>query len=257
MDMHPPTDEELDGPNQLPQVILTSDLEWNPSSIDFEYDPTSWFSQIDDLPNVEQPSKFDDYGEYVSDSSIATLCTYIENKYDLESYILTNCCELINNYTVEARDVTSTPTDYTKYQAQFGWLSIETIKNTFKHTTQFYRRPMSTLLKKQYKSPYPACNVHWRNEPIATDTVFSSTPEIYGGARMAQLFVGTSSLVSDIYGIKNESQFVQTLQDVIRDRGAPTKLISDHAQVEISNKAKDIVCHLHIQDWQSEAHYQH
>ena len=116
---------------------------------------------------------------------------------------------------------------------------------------------MSTLLKKQYKSPYPACNVHRCNEPIATDTVFSSTPAIDGGARMAQLFVGTSSLVSDIYGIKTESQFVQTLQDVIRDRGAPTKLISDRAQVEISNKAKDILRHLHIQDWQSEAHHQH
>ena len=44
MYMRPPTDKELDGPNQLPQIILTSDLEWNPSSIDFEYDPTSWFS---------------------------------------------------------------------------------------------------------------------------------------------------------------------------------------------------------------------
>ena len=74
---------------------------------------------------------------------------------------------------------------------------------------------------------------------------------------MAQLFVATSSLVSDIYGIKTESQFVQTLQDVIRDRGAPTKLISDCAQVEISNKAKDILCHLHIQDCKSEAHHQH
>ena len=44
---------------------------------------------------------------------------------------------------------------------------------------------------------------------------------------------------------------------MIRDHGAPTKLISDHAQVEISNKAKDILWHLHIQDWQSEAHHQH
>ena len=87
--------------------------------------------------------------------------------------------------------------------------------------------------------------------------MFSSTPAIDGGAQMAQLFVGTSSLVADIYGIKTESQFVQTLQDVIRDCGAPTKLISDCAQVEISNKAKDILRHLHIQDWQSEAHHQH
>ena len=138
----------MDGPNHLRQILLTPDLEWNPLPIDFEYDPTSWFSQINDLPNVEQPSHFDDYGEYVSDNTIATLCADIEKKYDLERYILTNCCELVNNYTVTERNISSTPTDYTKYQAQFGWLSIETIKNTFKHTTQFYCCPMSTLLKK-------------------------------------------------------------------------------------------------------------
>ena len=89
MDMRPPTDAELDSPNQLPQIILMSDLEWNPSSIDFEYDPNSQFSQIDDLPNVEQLSHFDNYGEYVSDSNIATLCDDIEKKCDLENHVLT------------------------------------------------------------------------------------------------------------------------------------------------------------------------
>ena len=104
MDMPPPTDTELEGPNQLPPILLTSDLEWNPSSIDFEYDPNSWFSQIDDLPEIERPSNFNDYGEYISDSTIATLCVEIEHKYDLENYVLTNCCDLIN-YTNEAREI--------------------------------------------------------------------------------------------------------------------------------------------------------
>lgn len=119
MDMCPPTDEELDCPKQLPQIILASDLEWNPSSIDFEYDPNAWFSQIDDLPNIERPSVFDDYGEYTSDNNIATLCAGIEKKYDLENYILTNYCDLIH-YTIKERDITGAPTDYTKYQPQFG-----------------------------------------------------------------------------------------------------------------------------------------
>lgn len=47
------------------------------------------------------------------------------------------------------------------------------------------------------------------------------------------------------------------LVDIIRNRGAPTKLVSDRVQVEISNKAKDILRYLHIADWQSEAHHQH
>ena len=66
---------------------------------------------------------------------------------------------------------------------------------------------------------------------------------------MSEFFVGKSSLVSDTYGIKTERQFVQNLQDIIRDHGAPTKLISDYTQVEISNKAKDMLHQLHIQDW--------
>ena len=57
--------------------------------------------------------------------------------------------------------------------------------------------------------------------------------------------------------MKTEKQFVNTLQDVIRTRGAPTKLISDSAQVEISNKVKDILRYLFIEDWQSEAYHQH
>jgi hypothetical protein len=36
-----------------------------------------------------------------------------------------------------------------------------------------------------------------------------------------------------------------------------TKLISDRAQVEISNKVQDILRNLMIDDWQSEPHQQH
>jgi hypothetical protein len=57
--------------------------------------------------------------------------------------------------------------------------------------------------------------------------------------------------------MKSDKQFVNTLEDNIRRRGAPTKLISDRAQVEISAKVKDILHALCICDWQSEPHQQH
>jgi hypothetical protein len=47
------------------------------------------------------------------------------------------------------------------------------------------------------------------------------------------------------------------LQDVIRRRGVPSKLVSDRAQVEISGRVKDILRSLIIGDWQSEPHQQH
>jgi hypothetical protein len=57
--------------------------------------------------------------------------------------------------------------------------------------------------------------------------------------------------------MKTDKQFVSTLEDNIRERGAMSKLISDRAQVEISNKVVDILRALFISSWQSEPHQQH
>ena len=96
-------------------------------------------------------------------------------------------------------------------------------------------------MKKTFRTPFPACNVHRRNEAVATDTVFSDVAAIDDGSMAAQLFVGRESLVTDVYGVKTEKQFVNTLEDNIRKRGAMDKLISDRAQVEISNRVLSIL----------------
>ena len=51
-------------------------------------------------------------------------------------------------------------------------------------------------------------------------------------------------------------QFVNSLEDNIRRRGAMDKLISDSAKNEISHKVKDIVRAYNIKDWQSEPYHQ-
>ena len=96
--------------------------------------------------------------------------------------------------------------------------------------------PLGTYFKKWYKSPFSACIVHFQIEYVATDTVNSDTPAIDSGDTAAQLFVGTESLVCDIYPMKTGKQFVNVLQDNIRRRGAMSKLLSDRVQVEVSNK---------------------
>ena len=48
-------------------------------------------------------------------------------------------------------------------------------------------------------------------------------------------------MVTDVYPMKTDAEFVNTLEDNIRDRGAPTKLISDSAKSKISSKVKDIL----------------
>jgi hypothetical protein len=69
----------------------------------------------------------------------------------------------------------------------------------------------------------------------------------------------TSSLAepdTDVEGMKMDKQFVDMFETNIGHCGAPTKLNSNHAQVEISYQLKDILHALCILDWQSEPHQQ-
>ena len=151
---------------------------------------------------------------------------------------------------------TSTPDDE-KLRPILGWQSVNTVQRTLEHTTQYTRIPHGTLLKKAYRSPNPALNVHRRSEPVACDIVHSDTPAIDNGTTAACIFVRCRSKVIYVYGGKSDEQFANTLEDNICERGAPTRLISDRAQVEISNKVLDILRTLFISAWQSEPHQQH
>jgi hypothetical protein len=87
--------------------------------------------------------------------------------------------------------------------------------------------------------------------------VYSDTPAVDNGATVAQLFVGTETLVTNVYSIKTNSEFVHTLEDNIQKWGAMSKLVSDRAQVEISGKVKDILRNLFVNNWQSEPYHEH
>ena len=50
---------------------------------------------------------------------------------------------------------------------------------------------------------------------------------------------------------------INTLEDIIRRRGAMDSLISDSVKVKISGRVQDILRGYAIKDWQSEPHYQH
>jgi hypothetical protein len=96
-----------------------------------------------------------------------------------------------------------------------------------------------------------------RDEPVATDTIYSNTLAIDCGVTSAQLFVGTKTHTADMYPIKSDKQFVNMLLDNITQRGAPTKRISKCTQVEISERVKQVLRPLHNATWQSEPHQQH
>jgi hypothetical protein len=84
-------------------------------------------------------------------------------------------------------------------------------------TTQFARGRVSDTLKQHRRSWIPDCNVRRRNEPVVTDPDFSDTPAVDNGVTTAQVFVGQESLVANVYGLKTDKEFVNTLDDNIRE----------------------------------------
>jgi hypothetical protein len=146
--------------------------------------------------------------------------------------------------------------DYNKLRPFFGWLDADIIKNTFEHTTQNVWLPTVTTLRRAFRYRNPALNVACQNEAVACDIISSNVAAIDDGSNVAVLFVGTDTQDTDVYGIKTDKQFNNTLEDNITNRGAPHKLLSDSAQVLISKKVQDILRSLCIKSWQSEPHQQ-
>jgi hypothetical protein len=136
---------------------------------------------------------------------------------------------------------------------------LETVKHTIDITTQIGHNVLAgPNMYKTFRSPFPAMNVLRCNEAVATDTNHSDVPAMdSGGIIHAQIFVGRESLIINIYGMKNENQFVNSLLEVIRKQGAMNKLISDSARVEISKRIIDVLRYYNIDSWQSEPYFQH
>ena len=241
-----PKDKEL---VKYPSVHLTSIHEWDPSVLDFSY------SEGDGEPvwacDPQHVDFIDPQGLYTK-RAINTLSS-LADVHKIPPMAMpsttspTQACK---------HQINSETPDFDKCRPYSGWVNADTIKETFKHTTQRGASIATFPMKKQLKSRNPALNVTRRHEAVATDTVYSDTPAVDSGVKMAQLFVGKKSLVSDIYPMRSGKQFVNTLEDSILRCSAMDKLISDSAKNEISHKVKDIFKAYNINDWKSEPYHQ-
>ena len=86
MNMRSLTDDKvsLTEPKALPQTVITSDLDWDPSLIDYEYDDEQWFDAMENLPDLNYDIPFDEYGEYLQTNEIATCFAKIEKVFDVQ-----------------------------------------------------------------------------------------------------------------------------------------------------------------------------
>ncbi|KAG7338517.1 reverse transcriptase RNA-dependent DNA polymerase [Nitzschia inconspicua] len=249
--MRPPTDKEF---NTLPHIVMTSDSTWDPSVLDFDHEEEDdqWFDAIEHQEAHPYSKLFDEYGNYRRRVTIKLSDTLCRPSTDPQEHLIDQCivhanCEReLFFFDAQSHSINETSP-----------LVAPSTPRTLQHTTQLARTTTGTLLKKVYRSQNPALNVIQRGEPVATDELFSDTPAIDCGATQCQVFVGMNTDVTDVYPLQTSKQFVNSLEDNVRFRGAPTKLVSDQAPVEISGRALEFLRVYGISTWHSEPHQQH
>ncbi|MGH3053882.1 MAG: chromo domain-containing protein, partial [Gaiellaceae bacterium] len=136
-----------------------------------------------------------------------------------------------------------------------GFKPMDVVKATLAATTQYARDVMARLPQREhYKPRFRGLNCSRLHEIVATDTLYSSTPAI-GGEQCAQLYVGKESVFTQLYGMRTESQMSSTLQDFIRQWGAPDELFSDNALAQTQNTVNDILRMYNIKNSTTEPYH--
>ena len=186
-----PTDQDLD---QYPHVLLTSPHQWDICIGLFT-------SQYPWIPSwAPDPSARDQHDPRIDE------CGNIHKRALHTLSILSDT----PTTSVQKHDQHPTTIDYHKLKPYFGWVNAETIKKTFEKSTQWDVTATRFPMRKHFKSRSPAFHIPYRNGAVATDTIFSDSPDIDSGVTMAQIFVGKDSLVSDVYPMHSSKQFVNT-----------------------------------------------
>ena len=219
-----PTDQDMD---TYPHVFFTSPDKWDPSVLDHDpphldgLDP----SQVPDQPFGDP--MFDAYGYF-------------------NERIITNLNILLDAPPGECGSYTEISSVFTANLHQSSpqepdWNALRPFYIPIQHQGHFQGHHQAWdcstypgLHQKALKSRNPVFNIPRHSEAVATDTIFSDTPAVDDGSTMAQFFCGRDTLVCDAYGIRSTKQFINTLSDNIRKRGAMDTLISDVGKYEIS-----------------------
>ena len=227
--------------NMYPHVLLTGPHEWDPYVLDYTHPTTSG-----DPTWAPDPSQRGAHDPRIDE---------LGNFKGRVHHTLTHSPD-ISNIAQHKHAITTQPIDFEKLRPYFGWVKKHTIEKIFHKTTQWAVASTMYPMRKHFKSRFPAFNIPRQFEEVATDTIFSDTPAIDSGVTMAQIFVEKRTLVTDVYPLKSQKQFVNTLEENIRFRGAMTKRLSDYAKVDISNKVKDILRMYHSSSSNSEPYHQ-
>ena len=170
-----PTDDDL---QQYPHFFLTSPDIQHASVLDHGITPAlleEIHQEADD--SLLQDSMFDESG------------IFTDEWYRTWTFSGIHALQRLGSIVFHAHLNKSNPVeeDWKSLGPYFGWQSEQVIQNTYKVTSHFggTKTMITPCQVKEF-----CFNSSRRNEPVATDTIFSDTLAINDRSTMAQLFVG-------------------------------------------------------------------
>ena len=174
MPIRPYSDQEW---NDLPHIVLTSDEEWDPKVMDEDRDEDEWLANQPENPTGFEFRPFNHVGDYiVNHGETLNNVLPLHRDWSLNMSEWLDADEIGDYLKVQIHELWPKPKRYRKFTPYFLFSNPDVIRKTFENTTQFARSGIiQGRITDTHRAPFPALNVHRRNEPVATDTVYADT----------------------------------------------------------------------------------
>jgi hypothetical protein len=155
----------------LEHVLFTSDSTWDPKCIDNEAAIVASPDDASDIPAILDQEEDQEAIDSLNFEEYVDQCLVPINSHG----ILQAVNDLLPDPTITYRGpkfIHTKDPDFQALHPNFGWVNVDHVRDTLKHTTQWYRAKSRYPMRCHFRSRFSAANVSRLNETVATDTFF-------------------------------------------------------------------------------------
>ena len=138
---------------ELPCVILTSDIDWDPAMLDYPTEDNK--EQFNVQTEIEEDLNLPLLNEFGNCRNRINIGEYKLYFFDTDSYLESNVDNIILEYMKHLNsgyvEFRKKKLNYKSLKSYFNQLPRNIIKKTFKLAMKHARTPTSTILKKNFK----------------------------------------------------------------------------------------------------------
>jgi hypothetical protein len=174
MDMSLPSDEDL---LRYPHAEFDSDVPWDPTKLDDEYNMENVLPTVDELIHVDPDTQMDvvplqdeEFKDLLAETYTTPLSVNVNFMFhnQFEDYVM-ECLREVN-----FKKVSRNAPNLDEIGPNLGFTPENRMVKTIENTTQFGRLDHRWPMCHHFKSRCPAYNVNRLNDKFATDAIMSS-----------------------------------------------------------------------------------